>query len=159
MQSDLIEALLLLSLFEDVSAISTNSFLKKYMLFHDLLSHQIWKFTDLHVLRYAVTLFEIRLIMKKIHSLWLTSADNLWKYIIEAKRAASHEKELSHLQKCCDQHICNCSSRLFIGYLLLYHNINVVDLSALGFLALECKKRNAAQCDIWFHFCLSLLLN
>ena len=32
-----------------------------------------------------------------MHSLWLTSADKLWKNIIEAKRAAHQEKELSHL--------------------------------------------------------------
>ena len=70
MQADLTEAILRLcsSLFEDVSAISTNTPLKKYMLFHDLLSQQIWKFseeiTDLHVIVYAVTLFYIGLITK-----------------------------------------------------------------------------------------------
>ena len=39
------------------------------------------------------------------------------------------------------------------------HNISIVDLSPLGFLALECEKRNVAQCDIWLHFCLPLVLN
>ena len=43
--------------------------------------------------------------------------------------------------------------------LLLYHNVSIVDLSPLGFLALKCEKRKVAQCDIWLHFSLSLVLN
>ena len=64
-----------------------------------------------------------------------------------------------HICKHVGQHICCYLSRLFTGYLLLYHNISIADLSPLGFLALECEKRKAAQCDIWLHFCLSLVLN
>ena len=37
---------------------------------------------------------------------------------------------------------CYYSSRLFMGYLLLYHNISIVELSPLGFLALDCKLQN-----------------
>ena len=144
---------------------SINSLLKKYMLFHDLLSHQIWNFTEeitnLLVLGYAVT------VLDKINNengqtrciVYGQQVHINYGSILSRVKEHHQEKELSHLQTCCGQHMYYYSSRLFIGYLLLYHNISIVDLSPLGFLALECKKRKAAQCDIWLHFCLSLVLN
>ena len=57
--------------------------------------------------------------------------------ILSRVKEHHQEKELSHLQTCWGQYICCYSSRLFIGYLLLYHNISIVDLSPLDFLVLE----------------------